>query len=85
MGEIVKLTAADGHHLNAYKAGPANAAHGLVVIQEIFGCNIHIRNMVDRFAKRGTWRSRQPCSTARRRGSSWAIPPMTWCWAVMRA
>ncbi len=53
MGEIVKLTAADGHHLNAYKAGPANAAHGLVVIQEIFGCNIHIRNMVDRFAAAG--------------------------------
>ena len=49
----VKLTAADGHHLNAYKAGPANAAHGLVVIQEIFGCNIHIRNMVDRFAAAG--------------------------------
>ncbi len=53
MGETLKLTAADGHSFSAYKAGPENATAALVVIQEIFGCNHHIRNMVDRFAAAG--------------------------------
>lgn len=53
MGEIISLTAADGHTLSAYRAGPVNATHGLVLIQEIFGVNHHIRNMCDRFAAQG--------------------------------
>jgi carboxymethylenebutenolidase len=47
------LTAADGHTLSAYVGVPAGARHGLVVVQEIFGVNGHIRNVCDRFAAQG--------------------------------
>ena len=53
MGSTITLTASDGHQFSAYKAGPANATAGVVVIQEIFGVNHHIRNMVDRLAAEG--------------------------------
>jgi carboxymethylenebutenolidase len=49
----ITLTAADGHQLNAYIAGPADAKRALVVVQEIFGVNSHIRNVADRFAAQG--------------------------------
>jgi carboxymethylenebutenolidase len=39
--------------LDAYVAGPANATKGLVVIQEIFGVNHHIRAVCDRLAAQG--------------------------------
>ena len=51
MGESIVLTASDGHQPTAYRAG--NGPRGLVVIQEIFGVNNHIRNTVDRFAEHG--------------------------------
>lgn len=47
------LTTADNHTLGAYTAGPANATKGIVVIQEIFGVNHHIRSMADRFGAAG--------------------------------
>jgi carboxymethylenebutenolidase len=47
------LTAADGHKLAAWKDGPADATKSLVVIQEIFGVNSHMRNVCDRFVKAG--------------------------------
>jgi len=53
MGALIELTAADGHRLGAYRAGPENARAGLVVLQEIFGVNSHIRNVADRFAAAG--------------------------------
>ena len=53
MGTTIQLTAADGHKFDAYTAGPANATKGVVVIQEIFGANHHIRDMADRFAAAG--------------------------------
>ncbi len=54
MGETVSLTAEDGHALDAYRAHPAGAARGaLVVIQEIFGVNGHIRSACDGFAADG--------------------------------
>ena len=53
MGETIELTAADGHKFSAYVAGDANAKAGLVVIQEIFGVNHHIRDMADRYAAAG--------------------------------
>jgi carboxymethylenebutenolidase len=50
----IQLTAADGHKLGAYRARPENRrAPGLVVIQEIFGVNPHIRSVADRFAGQG--------------------------------
>lgn len=48
-----QLTAADGHKLSAYRAGPADARRGLVVVQEIFGVNSHMRHVCDRLAAEG--------------------------------
>jgi carboxymethylenebutenolidase len=54
MGEIVKLKAGDGHELDAYVARPAKEVFaGLVVIQEAFGVNRHIRSVADGFANDG--------------------------------
>lgn len=54
MGEIMELQAEDGHSLAAYRADPVGVAKGgLVVIQEIFGVNAHIREVCDRFAAAG--------------------------------
>jgi carboxymethylenebutenolidase len=50
----LKLTTSDNHTLGAYRADPAGKPKGgLVVIQEIFGVNHHIRAMCDRFAAIG--------------------------------
>jgi carboxymethylenebutenolidase len=54
MGKTLELTAADGHKLSAYRADPGGAPKGaIVVIQEIFGVNHHIRNVTDKFAAEG--------------------------------
>lgn len=54
MAQIVKLTAEDGHVLDAYRADPVDTPKGaVVVVQEIFGVNRHIRTVCDRFAKAG--------------------------------
>jgi len=54
MGKLIELTAADGHRLAAYRADPAGKARGaIVVIQEIFGVNSHIKEVADGFAADG--------------------------------
>jgi len=54
MGKMIQLTAADGHKLDAYRADPANQPRGaIVVIQEIFGVNAHIKQVADGFAADG--------------------------------
>ena len=53
MGSIIEIKAADGFTLSAYTAGPKGGTKGLVVIQEIFGVNHHMREMCDRFAAQG--------------------------------
>ena len=54
MGEKLTLQAEDGQKLSAYKAMPAGTPRGaLVVVQEIFGVNQHIRNVTDRYAAEG--------------------------------
>lgn len=51
---MISLTAADGHQLGAYRADPGgNPRGGVVVIQEIFGVNSHIRDICDRLAAEG--------------------------------
>jgi carboxymethylenebutenolidase len=48
------LTASDGHTLGAYRADPDTDPRGaIVVIQEIFGVNSHIRSICDRLAELG--------------------------------
>ena len=54
MGQRLTLTAADGHSLGAYRADANGAARGgIVVLQEIFGVNAHIRAVCDGFAADG--------------------------------
>ena len=54
MGEWIKLKASDGFELPAWRAAPAGKPKGgVVVIQEIFGVNHHIRGVADRFAAAG--------------------------------
>jgi len=54
MGEWIKLKAGDGFELSAWRADPKGAPRGgIVVIQEIFGVNHHIRSVTDRIAAEG--------------------------------
>jgi carboxymethylenebutenolidase len=54
MGEWVKLKAEDGNEFSAYVARPeGEPLAGLVVVQEIFGVNAHIRSVADGYAKDG--------------------------------
>src|SRR6185369_11969284 len=54
MGTMIELSAADGFRLAAYRADPEGPPRGgLVVIQEIFGVNSHIRSVCDGFAADG--------------------------------
>lgn len=54
MSEHVTLKAEDGHELDAYVARPAgNPIAGLVVVQELFGVNAHIRSVTDNYARDG--------------------------------
>jgi carboxymethylenebutenolidase len=54
MGQFITLKASDGHEFSAYKADANGVSQGgLVVVQEIFGVNEHIRSVCDRFAEKG--------------------------------
>ena len=54
MGQAVRLTAEDGHQFSGYRADPEGPPRGsLVVIQEVFGVNDHIRAVCDGFAGKG--------------------------------
>jgi carboxymethylenebutenolidase len=54
MGEKIRLQADDGHRFSAYRATPAGAPRGgVVIIQEIFGVNSHIRQVADGYAADG--------------------------------
>lgn len=54
MGSFVDLTAVDGVKTPAYVAMPEGKPRGaVVVLQEIFGVNSHIRSVADRYASQG--------------------------------
>ncbi|HXW91714.1 MAG TPA: dienelactone hydrolase family protein [Terriglobales bacterium] len=54
MSETVRLKASDSHELDAYVSWPSGApTSGLVVLQEAFGVNRHIRSVTDSYAKDG--------------------------------
>src|SRR6184192_4562758 len=54
MGETITLVAEDGQRLTGYRAAPARAPRaGLVIVQEIFGVNSHIKRVCDGFAADG--------------------------------
>jgi carboxymethylenebutenolidase len=54
VGQDIKLTASDGFKLGGYRADPAGTPKAaIVVIQEIFGVNHHVRAVCDRLAAEG--------------------------------
>lgn len=54
MGEQIQIRAVDGFALGAYRADPVGTPKGaVVVIQEIFGVNDHIRQVADGYAAHG--------------------------------
>lgn len=54
MGTTIQLKASDGHQLQAYVAQPAGKPRGaVIVVQEIFGVNSHIRSVADGYAAEG--------------------------------
>ena len=54
MGQTRQLRAADGFTLGAYEALPEGKPKGgVVVVQEIFGVNVHIREVCEGYAARG--------------------------------
>lgn len=54
MGKSIQLEMTDGFALGAYEAEPAGKCKGaLVILQEVFGVNPHIRSVVDGYAADG--------------------------------
>ena len=54
MGDMIQLTAADGHTFDVYQAMPDGPVKGaMLVIQEIFGVNSHMREVADGYAADG--------------------------------
>jgi len=54
MGQFIELTAKDGFKFPAYVAEPSGKPKGaVVVVQEIFGVNSHIRSVADGYAADG--------------------------------
>jgi len=54
MGQTIQLTAQDGKTISAYRAEPAGKPRGgIVVVQEIFGVNSHVRSVADGYAAEG--------------------------------
>jgi carboxymethylenebutenolidase len=54
MGESINIPTNKTQCIGAYVARPKGAAKGgIVVVQEIFGVNEHMRNVTDRFAEHG--------------------------------
>ena len=54
MAHFIELTAADGFRFSVYEARPSGSPKGaVVVLQEIFGVNAHIRSVVEAYAAMG--------------------------------
>ena len=75
MGEDIRLKSAAGE-IGAYLATPKGTPKGgVVVIQEIFGVNHHIKAVTDKFAAKATSRWRPGSSTTSSPASSSATRP----------
>jgi carboxymethylenebutenolidase len=54
MGEFTTLMARDGHEFQAWLCAPQGPPRGaVIVVQEIFGVNRHIRSVADEYARQG--------------------------------
>jgi len=53
-GETIELKASDGVSISAYRVRPSGRVRGgIVLLQEIFGVNAHIRSVADGYARQG--------------------------------
>ena len=54
MNEIIEITAKDNHKFSAYISQPSGKPKaGIVIVQEIFGVNTHIKEVTDLYASKG--------------------------------
>ena len=54
MNEIIEIAAKDNHQFSAYISQPSGKPKaGIVIIQEIFGVNSHIKEVTDLYASKG--------------------------------
>lgn len=54
MNEIIEITSKDNHQFSAYISQPSGKPKaGIVIIQEIFGVNAHIKEVTDLYASKG--------------------------------
>ncbi len=53
MAERIALDAADGHVLDAWRAGPDRPAGGIVVLHAIYGLTSHMADVCDLYARAG--------------------------------
>ena len=54
MNELIEVTAKDNHQFSAYISQPfGKPKAGIVIIQEIFGVNTHIKEVTDLYASKG--------------------------------
>ena len=54
MNELIEITAKDNHRFSAYISQPSGKPKaGIVIIQEIFGVNVHIKEVTDFYASKG--------------------------------
>jgi dienelactone hydrolase len=87
MGTMIELKSADGTRVPAYEARPAGVPKGaVVVVQEIFGVNSHIRAVADGYAAEG-YLAVAPAAFHRVKpgvelGWSWGTPTPTWAKAL---
>jgi carboxymethylenebutenolidase len=76
MGQWIELQAADGVTVAAWRAEPPGPVRGgLIVVQEIFGVNAHIRGVCDRYAGEGYLAVAPALFDRHRRGVDWGYTP----------
>ena len=76
MGTAIERTSPDGFRLSAYRAEPAGTPRGgLVVVQEIFGVNAHIRSVCDGYAADGYLAVAPALFDRYQRGVDWGYSP----------
>jgi len=79
MGEIIQLEAGDGHALDAYRADPDGKARGdVVVMQEAFGVNGHIRAVCDAYVASGYVTAAPAIYDRQQRGATFDYDEASW-------
>ena len=78
MPQTIQLTAADGTTFPVYVAQPTGAPKGaIVVLQEIFGVNAHIRAVADGYAAAG-YLAVAPATFTRAFTAQMGVSPCAW-------